>query len=331
MPRLISTYDKDFYHPDVLAKLNETVNVKFGPYYKERFLIDVPDVDGILLDGNIRLNDEVLQAASKLKVVSMFGVGYDIVDVEACTRHNVYVTITPVLSGAVADLTMALMLCLSRNILSIDKFSRGEWARTNQWPFIPLGRDLCDKTLGIIGLGRIGFEVTKRAHAFGMNILYTDVTRNEKAEKSFHARFVSLNRLLKESDYVSIHTFLDEKTRGMIGEDELNLMKKDAYLINTSRGAIVDQSTLTRFLQEKKIAGAGLDVFSVEPIPEDDTLLQLDNVVLTPHLGSVTVETFKRIGMTAIENILCILRGDPPKNLVPEQKGKIFHKNENIR
>lgn len=304
--------------------LREVAEVHFGPFTHEDFLKEVKDADAIFLASK-KIDEEILDAAPKLKIIARYGVGYDNVDVEACTKRGVYVTITPgVLSDAVADLALAFMLCLSRNIIEADKYTREKWARNEDK--LRLGFDLKGKVCGIVGLGRIGFQVAKRVHGFGMRILYYDIVRNEEAERLFGAKLVSLDELLRESDYVTIHVFLNEKTRGMIGRRELSLMKKSAYIINTARGAVIDQTALVEFLKEKKIAGAGLDVFEKEPISLDDPLLKLDNVVLAPHMGSATVETRRAMARTAIKNIMAVLKGEVPPNPVPEQRGKVFQK-----
>ena len=318
-PNIVSTLSKDFFHKDVIKRITETTNAKYGPYTQEQFILDIPKFDGIIIGGEkILINEEVLQAALNLKVVSRYGVGYDNIDIEACTRHKVYVTFTPVLSEAVAELAFTFMLSLSKLIFKADKFTREEWSKSKL--FFPLGKDLYKKTLGIIGLGRISYQVAKRAHAFDMSILYADVVRNEQAEKKFNAKHVTLDELLKKSDYVSIHAPLNMQTKGMIGEHQLKLMKESAFLINTARGGIVDYQALTKVLKEKRIAGAGLDVFAVEPIERNDPLLKLDNVILSPHIGSGTVETRRKMGMLALDNILNVFYGESPKYLVPEQR-----------
>ncbi len=190
--------------------------------------------------------------------------------------------------------------------------------------FLPLGRDLSKKILGIIGLGRIGTEVAKRAFSFDITIMYTDIIRNKEAEQLFNATYLPLEELLRKSDYISIHLPLTKETRELISDDQLKLMKKSAYLVNTLRRAIINQKDLTNAFHEKRIAGAGLDVFTIQPIPGDDPILKFDNVILSRLMCSATVETFKRIGLTAIDNILRVLHGAPPKNLVPEQYGKTF-------
>ncbi len=184
-PKIVSTLSKDFFHKDVIKKISETTNTKFGPYTQKQFVVDVPEFEGVIIGGEIRINEEVLQAAPNLKVVSRYGVGCDNIDIEECTRHKVYVTFTPVLSEAVAELTFTLMLSLSKLLFKADKFTREKWSQSTQ--LFPLGNDLYSKTLGLIGFGRISYQVAKRAHAFDMDILYTDLIRNEQAEKNFRA------------------------------------------------------------------------------------------------------------------------------------------------
>ncbi|HMK83613.1 MAG TPA: NAD(P)-dependent oxidoreductase [Candidatus Bathyarchaeia archaeon] len=324
-PTVVCVLPREAFSPDIILKLTEAADVKFGPYDKVRFLQDVADATAIILDqypGCMVLDEEVLRAAHKLKGVSIHGAGYDIIDVEACTLRKIYVANAPVLAAAVADLVVAFMLCLSRNVLKADSFVRNEWATATQ-PF-PLGKELYMKTLGIIGLGRIGFNVAKRAYAFDMKILYNDLIRNREAEKSFNAQSVTLEELLRQSDFVSVNVPLTDENRLMIGEKELSLMKRTAYLINTSRGSVVDQKALTKALHENRIAGAGLDVFSTEPASVNDPILQFDSVVLTPHIGGVTVERVRRVDVTAVDNVLSILRGERPDNVVVEQKGLTF-------
>ena len=309
------------FHHDAVRMLSAAADPHFQPLTMEGFVAQHRDAVAIIL-GMFKVNEELLQVAPRLKIIARFGVGYDNVDVEACTRKGIYVTITPdVVSGAVADLTLGLMLSLSRRIPEADRYTRKEWAKRER--ALPYGADLSGKNLGIVGLGRIGFQVAKRANGFGMNLLYTDILRRGDAERRFGAKRLPLEELLREADFVTIHVPLTEKTRGLIGRGELSLMKKTAFLINTSRGAVVDQGALTDFLREKRIAGAGLDVFRLEPVSLDDPILQLDNMVLMPHAGSATVETRRRMSIATAEEVLRVLRGDRPVNLVPEQIGKI--------
>jgi glyoxylate reductase len=276
-----------------------------------------------------RINEGILQLAPKLKVVANYGVGYDTNDVEAMTRHKVYLTHTPgVLSDAVADLTLALMLAVNRKILLGDKYVReGGWARREpNGP--PYTNDMKGKTVGIIGLGRVGFETAKRCvKGFDMNIIYYDIYQNKKAEAEFGAKKKTLNEVMEESDYVVIHTDLNPQTRKMIDEKHLRMMKKTAYIINTARGPIIDQVALTKVLSEGVIAGAGLDVFDVEPCPSDDPILRAPKTVLAPHMASGTIEAREAMAVCNAENVVAVLRGQiPPPNVVPEQKGMIFKK-----
>jgi len=285
-------------------------------FAREEVLQAVKDVDGVILGAEL-FDRSVMEAAPRLKVISRFGVGYDNVDVDAATERKIYVTFTPcVLCDTVADLAFGLILCVSRRIHQADAFVRaGRWSESQ----FPLMVDVSGKTLGIVGLGRIGTRVAYRARGFSMRILYHDVVRTDlmmRLEREFGVKRVSLNRLLKESDFVTLHVPLDESTRRMIGGRELSLMKKTGYLINTSRGPVVDQSALYEALRNQTIAGAALDVFVEEPIRPGNPLLQLENVVFTPHIGSATVETRHKMALTAAEDLVRVLKGKEPKNLV---------------
>ena len=299
---------------DVISLLNWT---------SSEFLREAEDAEA-LIPLHEDINEKLLSHAPRLKVVSRFGVGYDRVDVEACTRRGIYVTHTPnVLSRAVAELTFALMLCLSRRIIEADRYVRTEWAKAGR-PTLPLRGDLAGKTLGIIGLGRIGMEVARRAKAFEMRIVYYDKIRRRDMEEELGAEYLSLNDLLRVSDFVSIHVPLTPETTSLIGEEELKKMKKTAYLINTSRGRVIDEEALCRALEEEWIAGAGLDVFSEEPLPLDSPLIKMENVVLTPHMATHTVETRSLMASTVAEDVRRVLIGKTPLNPVPEQRGMIF-------
>jgi len=240
----------------------------------------------------------------------------------------VYVTNTPgVLTDATADLTWGLILAVTRRIVEADRFVRsGEWYRTGTgWhPLMLLGFEVTGKTLGIIGMGRIGRAVAERARGFKMKVLYYSRRRlPPEEEERLNARYVDLDTLLRESDIVSIHTPLTPETYRMIGERELKLMKNTAYLINTARGKVVDTDALVRALKEGWIAGAGLDVFEEEPLPPDHPLTKLDNVVLTPHIGSATVETRTRMALMVAENLIEFYKGNVPPNLVNPEVVKV--------
>jgi len=303
---------------EALGKLRVFAEVKLNPsprpFTKEKLRKEVAEVDGVVL-GADELDEELMAAAPRLKIIARYGVGYDNVDVGVATSRRIFVTYTPdVLSEAVADLTLALMLTLSRRITEADSYVKsGEWSKGTRFP---LGLDLARKTLGIVGLGRIGSKVAERARAFNMNIIYNDIVRKTFAEKKYGARRVTLEELLKWSDYVSLHVPLTDRTRGLIGERELLLMKSSAFLINTSRGPVVDQQALYEALKKRRITGAGLDVYQKEPIASDDPLLKLSNLVLTPHIGSGTVETRLAMALMAVEDVVRVLKGKDPINVV---------------
>ncbi len=285
------------------------------PTPKRALIEQLTEVDAVIADGLTVFDAEVMKASPRLKVIARYGVGYDNVDLEAARASGIYVTFTPgVLSEAVAELTVGLMLCLSRRLIEAHKYVKGgAWAK-GDYPF-PLGTDLCGKVVGIVGLGRIGAEVARRTWAFKMCVLYNDLVRNTKAEQLYGARLMDLGDLLRASDFVTLHVALSPQTERLIGAKELRLMKPTAYLINTSRGRVIDQTALVEALRLGKIAGAALDVFDVEPIPEDDLLLGLDNVVLMPHVGSATSET--RVGMAemAVKDVIRVLKGERPNNI----------------
>ncbi len=306
--------------------LSDIADVHYSSFeVKEEFFKDLRDAEAVVILLE-HVDEEMLKHAPKMKIVARFGVGYDNIDVEACTKRGIYVTYTPgILSKAVAELTMALITCLSRGLLHADKHVRTEWGKPGVMP-LPFGEDLSGKTLGIIGLGRIGWEVACRAKAFEMNLVYYDQIRKEKLEKELGLRYVGFDDLLKESDFISLHVPLRTETVSLIGERELRLMKKTAYLINTSRGSVVDEQALIKALQEHWIAGAGLDVFKKEPLPSDSPLTKLENTVLAPHIGTYTEETRRMMVLAVVEEIRRVLSGAYPLNIVPEQKGKTFKK-----
>ena len=309
--------------------LNEIADIYvLNDWTNERSLQELKDAEA-LVPLHEEINEKLLSRMPKLRIVARFGVGYDRVDVEACTKRGIYVTHTPnVLSNAVAELTLALMLCLSRRIIEADRYVRTEWAKANR-STLPLREDLYGKTLGIIGLGRIGTEVARRAKAFGMRIVYYDKIRRRNAELELGVEYLSLDKLLRISDFVSLHVPLTPETASLIGEEELEKMKKTAYLINTSRGRVIDEEALCRALEKHQIAGVGLDVFSEEPLPLDSPLIKMKNVVLTPHMATHTVETRSLMVHTVAEDVRRVLIGKAPLNPVPEQKDVILTRKGN--
>lgn len=300
----------------VLENCDAEVWQEETPPPREVLIEKIRDCEGALTLLSDRMDAEVMDNAPKLRVISNYAVGYDNIDVPEATKRGIMVTNTPgVLTETTADLAFALILATARRIAEADKYTRmGIW---KTWgPMLLLGRDVYGATLGIIGFGRIGQAVARRAKGFNMRILYYDIKRNEEAERELGAEYRDLPSLLREADIVSIHTPLTKETYHMIGEKELSLMKPTAILVNTARGAVVDQKALYKVLKEKRIFGAGLDVYEKEPIDKDDPLIELDNVVLLPHIGSASVETREKMAIMAAENLLAGLRGERPKHLV---------------
>lgn len=315
---------------EILRK-NTQVEVHSGelPPKREELMEHVKNVHGLVTMLNDQIDAEIINRGENLIVISNVAVGYDNIDVDAATKKGVYVTNTPgVLDDATADLAFALLLSITRRIPEADSFVRsGFWKGWD--PNLLLGSDLRDKTLGIIGLGRIGSEVAKRAKGFKMNVIYYQRQRDVEKERSMGVKYASLDELLSKSDYISLHVPLTSETRGMIGRNEINKMKKTAYLINTSRGPVVDEEALYKALKEERIKGAALDVFLKEPIDPENPLLKLKNVVLTPHIGSATIETRKRMAILAAENTIKALNNEIPPSLVNPQALK-YRKNKDL-
>jgi glyoxylate reductase len=283
-----------------------------NPPSREVLREKVADADGLLSLITDRIDEGLLASAPRLRIVSTMAVGYDNIDVAACTRRGVLVTNTPgVLTETTADLAFALMLGWSRRLVEGERMVReGRWGEWHPSAF--LGRDVHGATLGIVGLGAIGQAVARRARGFGMRVLYTSRQRKPDAERELGVEWRTLSALLAESDFVSLHVALTPETRGLIGARELALMKPDAVLVNTARGAVVDQAALVQALSEGRIGGAALDVFEQEPLAPDDPLLKLSNVLVAPHVGSATVETRTRTRMAdlAFENLRAFFAGE---------------------
>ncbi len=288
-----------------------------GKISKEELLEGVKGVDAILSVLTEKIDGEVMEAAgSQLKIVANYAVGYNNIDVEEAKKRKVMVTNTPgVLTDSVADYAVALILSITRRVVEADKYTRG--GNYKVWgPKLLLGGDIMGKTLGVVGLGRIGFAVAQRMkNGFGVKVIYYDIKRNEKFEKEQGFEYRELDDLLKEADFVSLHTALTEETKHLINKEKLELLKPTAYLINTSRGPVIDEAALIETLKEKKIAGAALDVFEKEPelMPG---LTDLDNVIITPHIASATEGTRDKMSEMAAENVIAALEGKEPENLV---------------
>jgi glyoxylate reductase len=290
------------------------------PVPRDLLLKKVEKIDGLLPMLTDNINAELMDRAKNLKVVSNYAVGYNNIDVDAATERGIMVTNTPdVLTDTTADTAFVLLMAISRRLVEVDKYVRdGRWVKA--WgPKMLLGSDVTGKTLGIIGIGRIGSALVPRARGFRMRVLYNDMMRSPEKEKSLGIEYRKFDELLRESDYVSVHVPLTAETQHLIGERELSLMKPTAYLINTSRGSVVDEKALYEALKNRVIAGAALDVHEKEPVAMDDPLLGLDNIIMAPHIGSATVETRIAMAVRAATNLSSALRGERPKDLVNPQ------------
>jgi D-3-phosphoglycerate dehydrogenase len=316
----------DPLHEDAIKILEEVGDVEVATGLdKEELLEKIKDADVLVVRSGTKVTREVIENAEKLKVIGRAGVGVDNIDLDAATEKGIIVVNAPDASSiSVAELTMGLMLAAARNIpQATASLKRGEWDRKRF-----KGIELYGKTLGIVGLGRIGQQVAKRAQAFGMNIIAYDPYIPEEVANSLGIRLVSINDLCKESDFITLHVPLTPKTRHMIGKEQIDLMKKNAIIVNCARGGLIDEKALYEALKEKKIRGAALDVFEEEP-PKNSPLLTLDNVIGTPHQGASTEEAQKSAGTIVAEQIKKILRGEPAENIVnlpmlpPEKMSKI--------
>ncbi len=284
-----------------------------GVIPRDVLLQKVKGADAILALLTDKMNEEVFAAAGpQLKIVANYAVGYDNIDVKAAAAKNIIITNTPdVLTESVAECAIALIFAIARRVVEADQFMRDGkfigWA-----PLMYLGNDLVGKTLGLVGLGRIGAAVAKRMHdGFEMKVIYYDLKRNEELEKQYHLEYKDLDSLLKESDFVSIHVPATPETKHLINAERLKTMKKTAYLINTARGPVVDEAALVEALKTGEIKGAGLDVYEQEPKMALG-LAELPNTVLLPHIASATEETRGAMSELAAKNIIAVLSGQPP-------------------
>jgi glyoxylate reductase len=287
-----------------------------APIPRSVLLKGIKGKDGLLCLLSDKIDKEVIAAGGRsLKVISNYAVGYNNINVEEATERGILVTNTPgVLTDATADLTWALLLACARRIPKSDKFVK--YGKFVGWgPTLLLGREVYGKTIGIVGLGDIGAAVARRAKGFGMKILYHNRKRDPEAEAELGATYVSIEDLLRSSDYVSLHVPLTPETQHLIGEREMTMMKPTAILLNTSRGEVVDETALVKALKEGRIDSAGLDVYEKEPALGPG-LAELENVVLTPHTGSATYEARDRMAVMAAQNLVAGLKGERPRHLV---------------
>ena len=293
------------YFPDLENPLND-----------KDFLEAMKTTDA-LFGAGLKVTKELLDQSPNLEVISNFSAGFDNLDLELLSERKIIATNAPdALVDTVADLIFTLVLATSRRVVELDKFIRkGEWKENiGESSF---GTDVHHKTIGILGFGRIGKKVAQRALGFDMNILYHKRTRDKKAEETYHATYVeNLDELLAESDFVCVTLPLTKATKHIINYQKMELMKPDSIIVNGSRGAVINESDLIAALKNKVIGGAGLDVYEKEPIDRTNELINLDNVVLTPHIGSATAETREMMVEQGIKNLTAALDGKKPDNLL---------------
>ncbi|MEO9308289.1 MAG: D-glycerate dehydrogenase [Nitrososphaera sp.] len=314
MKILITRKIHDFALKELEKKYSVEIHTGKIPMPKKLLMSKIGDKDGLLCYPYDTIDSEVINAGENLKAISTYSVGYDHIDVKTALKRGITVGHTPeVLTRATADLTMALMLSLFRRIPEGDELIRNNKWKTIFGPYEFLGTDLYQKTLGIFGMGRIGKAVVKRAAGFEMNIIYHNRTRLPKEEeKKLKVTYVSLDELFRTSDVVSIHSPHTSQTDKVVNLKLLKKMKNTAFLINTARGKIIDETDLVVALKRKIIAGAALDVFQKEPTDSKNPLTRLDNVILMPHSGSATVETRKQMAEIAVKNLIYALSGKKP-------------------
>jgi len=315
-PRVLSTHE---LFPDARKILDAACDVDYWTDAerpsRDEFLRRVKDKEGLVCLLTEKINEEMLRAAPKLRIAANVAVGYDNIDVDACTRRGVVATNTPgVLDETTADFAWALLMAVARRLGEGEQLARsGNW---KGWNLDQLcGADVWGKTLGVVGFGRIGRAVARRASGFQMKVVYTDaVHASEEIEKSVNAEFRDMNALLAESDFVSVHVPLLAETRGLFDAPKFYRMKPTAFLINTSRGPVVDEAALVAALENKKIAGAALDVYENEPFIHPG--LKRPNVVLAPHLASASLETRTKMAVMAANNVVALFKGQMPPNMI---------------
>ena len=305
-----------------LEILRKKFEIEVNPYdralSKEEIIKGLKGKDGLLCLLTDSIDADVINSEPKLKMISSYAVGYNNIDVKAATKRGIPVSNTPgVLTDATSDMAWALLFSVARRIVEADKFTRA--GKFKGWgPMLMHGQDVTNKTLGVVGAGRIGTAFALKSKGFNMNVLYVDEKKNETLEKEINAKKVTFDEILKKSDFLSLHVPLIPSTHHLIGEKELKMMKKNAVLINTSRGPVVDEQALVFALKEKQIFGAGLDVYEHEPEITEE-LKKLDNVVLQPHSSSATIETRTKMAVMAAENMVEGLKGEIPTNCVNKE------------
>jgi len=305
-----------------LKKLRKKHEIELNPYNrvlsKKEIIKGLKGKDGLLCLLTDTVDREVIFSEPKLKMIASYAVGYDNIDIKAATERGIPVSNTPnVLTDTTAEMAWALLFSTSRRIVEGDKYTRT--GKFKGWdPMLMHGFDITNKTLGIIGAGRIGTAFALKSKGFNMKVLYAGHKKNELLENELNAKKTDFNTVLKESDYISLHLPLNKSTYHMIGEKQLKMMKKNTVLINTSRGPIIDEKALIKSLKEKWIFAAGLDVYEKEPEITNE-LKKLDNVILQPHSASATNETRTKMAVMAAENMIEGLKGNVPPNCINKE------------
>lgn len=307
IPDIAKTMLEEYFDVEI-----NTENLKLN---KEQLINKIKDCDGVICQLSDAIDKEVMERCPKVKIFANYAVGFNNIDIKEAQARNIMVTNTPgVLTHATADLAWALLFAAARRIIPAHKYTEG--GSFKGWePRLFLGYDITGKTLGIIGAGRIGRAFAKKATAFDMSIKYYSRSRNEAFETETGAKYCALDELLKDSDYISIHTPLTAETKHLIGKDQFVKMRSNAILINTARGPVVDENALVWALKEGIIAGAGLDVYEEEPLINKE-LIGLENVVLLPHIGSATYDTRNEMARMAAQDVIKVLQGHKPCNPV---------------
>lgn len=296
----------------------------YAPPPKSKIIEKAAKVDAFATLLSDKIDAEVFDAAPNLKIVSQIAVGFDNIDVIEATKRGIYVTNTPgVLTETTADFAWALLMAVARRVVEADRYVRtGKW-KVGWHPMMLQGRDLYGATLGIVGLGRIGSAIAKRAKGFDMKVLYYDVIRRPDLEKEYGMQFTDVDALFQNADFVTINVPLTKQTHHLVDEKRLKSMKKTAYLVNNARGPVVDEKALYEALKEGWIAGAALDVFEQEPTSVQNPLLNLNNVVVAPHISSASYETRSKMAEMVAENLVDFFEGKTPPNLVNPEVVKI--------
>jgi len=310
---------------EIIDKLSQYFHVRMWgeeniPVPREILMKEIENIDGLICLLTEKIDEEVIAKAKHLKIISNVAVGYNNIDLQAAARKGIIVTNTPgVLTETTADLTFALLMAAARRVVNAsDVLRSGKWGAWSLMEFT--GQDIYGATLGIIGLGRIGEALVKRAKGFDMNVLYYNRTRKQDKERELGIHYVELKDLLQQSDFVCLILPYSAEVHHLISKEELSLMKPNAILINTARGGIVDEEALYEALRNGDIWGAGLDVFEQEPVTMDHPLLSLSNVVTLPHIGSASVKTRMRMANLAVDNMVKVLNGEEPITPVQQYK-----------